>query len=212
MKMNHFKLEGSWEEFEHKFLKVNKLREFSSGSFASVYEAHETSRHVYKICDDLEGRVDGYMAYLTKVVLRQQDNPFVPRIYGINTYESGGKYGKNEYHAIIRMERLHPYLIVGGDERMDILRNRYGIKTEPKRGYYGEDSWLDSTHDSLNKDMSLVMEIFESATSPELLKVLRSINRYLHKFEDMDADMHEGNVMWRKRGKKYELVITDPMA
>ena len=217
MKFNHFKLENigeyaGFKDFIKEFMKRNRLRWIDGGAFSEVYSTDaRTPRYVYKICDEFDlNSIDGYMVYLKNVVLENQNNPFVPKIYGINTYEYVNEWGDICYRAIIKMEWLQSYRCLTKHARREILNQKYGIDIGGT-DYFGDDRWISNMHDSV-VNSKRILKNFGNVSTPSLLYILTEINRNIRRYKSIHADIHDGNIMWRRRGQNHELVIVDPIS
>lgn len=209
MKIHHFEIDN-WQDFENKFLRMNRLNFLGDGAFCLVYQTSHRARHVYKVCTEFHPKDhDGYMIYLKHVILKNQNNPHVPKIYGVNTYQYTDPFsGHLKFRAIIKMEKLHDYRDLDDFSREKVLNKQYGITATPRLDDDGDDQWL------YYLDNFLMNGRFEeklNIRSPKLLKILTQVAKQHRKYK-VDVDIHEGNVMWRRSGRKFELVITDPLS
>jgi hypothetical protein len=216
MKNNHFKLENigdyaGFEQFKIQFLKRNRLNWIGGGAYSDVYSTGINARFVYKICEDFSlDSTDGYMVYLKNIVLENQGNPFVPKIYGINTYEYIDEHGQLRFRAIIKMERLIDYRSLTKKYRKKLLSEKYGIELGGT-DYYGDDRWLSNMNTSVHSNDHL-MRYFGGVSVPSLLYIITEIGRSVNRYADINPDIHDGNIMWRERGRNHELVIVDPLS
>lgn len=175
----------SQSDYAYNYLtKKLKFQYLSSGAFASVYGKKDHKR-VFKI-----GHIDdNYLEYVKLVGLRNK-NPHLPTIYSVKLFKYGHDWGTETYY-VIEMERLLPFDKVG---------RRKGLK-EHKR--YQQQLGI-----VYIQDMEDPMRSMKPSTrhGKQLQKVLDKA------LDEGSPDMHSGNIMWRKHGKSYQLVVTDPVA
>lgn len=220
MRFNRFNIED-WDEFERKFIKVNKLKFTGDGSYSTVY-SNPKEDFVFKVTASIaEYALDGYMLYLKQVVLKNINNPYVPKIYGVNVYEyeyydRWSEITRKAHRFIIKMERLHPYTSVHPDTRDKVVNGIYDI--DKKELATRDDKWntnrlVDYWFDQVEHYLRTpkAAQVKRRVRSPKLLKVLMEIKEQ-QKRPCVDFDFHGGNFMWRKLpNDEQQLVIIDPL-
>ena len=129
------------------------------------------------------GDEDNYIEYLKH---RIPGNPFFPKIHSIKKF-----YDKEECENwfAVKMERLIPYSKVPRKVRSKI-EEKHGLR-------HGIEDLCD------NIDL-----LMWGARNKQYKNFLKVLNKMFDRYRD---DMHDGNVMFRKRGRGYQLVVTDPI-
>jgi hypothetical protein len=162
----------------------------ASGAFASVY-AKRGSRTVIKV----GAMGDAYMEYVKAVGIKSK-NPLFPKIKSVVIYnarqrERGEDYWRtdDDCYYVVEMERLIPYRKLRNKDRYRALK-RLNLEDPCELEY-------DAHHVAKNTKNKHLRDACK-----KLIKVWR----------DNNSDMHEGNIMWRKRGRGHQLVITDPVS
>ncbi len=191
--------DGYPEDFVREYTQAHNLKFLDSGAFGSVYtyRGSQHRRRVVKaiILQTKDADDDGYLAYFKQVILKQQDNPFVPRIYNIEAYRFVSKLGSEHLVYFIEMERLHC-------AKMHLVR-RLLKKTLPRSDYVynqNEGFLLLSLNDLLTAAVTSQNKHFR--------RLSKNILWLLVKFRN---DLHLGNMMLRRKGRGHQLVITDPI-
>lgn len=191
-----FAVEDDLECWSHKYAKKRKLVRIGSGAFAHAYSTSKKKGKIVTkigICE-VHHKKDPYLTYLREIVLKQQGNPIVPKVYGVTIVHI--KYRDDwtdrvikGYCYIVKMERLEPFKKI----------SRNVARKELWRHGLSEIDDLDNPVQSAQTDLT---------------GNLAKIAKRLHKLMDRHApDIHNGNVMWRTRkGKRPQFVITDPVA
>ena len=127
---------------------------------------------------------DPYLNYVRAVGFNSR-NPMFPKIKSVVIYNT-----EYDQYYVVEMERLIRFWDV--KEPMEKCEARYGIDV-----------------DSLDCDDYLSTKI--RTTKAKYIK--KALNTIMKMFRHHgSADMHTGNIMWRKRGKNLQLVITDPIS
>jgi hypothetical protein len=153
------------------------------------------------------------LAYL-KYVLKNQDNPYVPKVYHLRRFRGkrgDGGWGDDYYVAFI--EKLGKYSNLSENQKRKILTKHFGpafmqylkdtLKVTSMHGLLGFLVW--------NLDDDLIKVMFDSnrkssgahVPNKHLINVLLFISR----FSEEALDLHDGNVMLRGDHP----VITDPL-
>lgn len=199
MKVLKSKSDTSYDKFV-KNLRKKGYRRIGSGVFGEVY-ATKRSRHVIKI--GITDRNEAYLDFLN-VVKKNQKNPHFPKIHSLTKVivnnKSKDKDDDEDYfwddfdnddYFIVKMERLKAIGHLGRR-----IQNREAEK-------FGVDSIYD--FDSIkfyNK------EAVKRASGKHRKEAIKKLHKLLWNHGE---DLHTGNLMWRIRGKKKQLVITDPV-
>lgn len=165
-------------------VRKRKLRYISSGAFASVYGRKDYNRVVKVGHGD-----DNYLEYVKLVGLRNP-NIHLPTIYKVELFKVRNHWGDFDTYYSVEMERLIPYEKVGERKHKKAhtkFKQQLGI---PYIEYMEspEDMYPSTKH------------------GKQVQKILDRV------FDRGSTDLHDGNIMWRKRGRGYELVITDPVS
>lgn len=167
-----------------KQLRKQGYRKLGSGLYAEVY-GKKGVNHVFKI-----GRLetvwheDGYIGFLRHI---DPSNPMFPKIKSVERFNVLKKNVVQSRYYAVKMERLIEYESVKWEVCQKVF-NRMGIE-----------SFYDF------EDPPKYAPTFKSKFAARAHKILHKL---WDKYHD---DLHDGNVMWRKKeGGKYQLVITDP--
>lgn len=196
----NIQFDGDPYEFVHKYVQTHNLRHYGSGAFSSVYVYRNSQKHkrVVKIIvlpvENIKN--DAYLAYLKQVVLKQQDNPFVPHIYNVEAYRILNTKTKEKHLIIfIEMERLH-YIKIHMFKRL--IKKVLPSENNNQGEYY---------------QIFLTYRDLIRAAASSQNKYFRSLSKQLLRLLCMfELDLHEGNIMFRRKGRGYQLVITDPVS
>lgn len=158
----------------------------NSGTFARVY-SKPSENTVIKVgvnYPTITRPRDAYLAFLKASV---KTNPHFPRVGNITRFTpSNGR----EYYAV-QMERLIPFNSIQRDVAMRSLE-KLGVVGDEKYGVLTPLMPLEFTPKTYH------------------MKYMKKVLKQL--FQEHNEDLHCNNVMWRKRGKSYQFVITDPVA
>lgn len=125
---------------------------------------------------------DSYLKYVQLIGLLNP-NPYFPQIYHVHMYVHEG-----DHYYMIEMEKLL---------RWKSIPTRFRDQALEKLGC--ESLWQ-ADRPRLAEDSGRHEE--------ELARVLRK----LYYKNQGGSDVHFNNVMWRKKGRGYEMVYTDPVA
>lgn len=169
-----------------KQLKNEGYRKLGSGLYAHVF-AKKGVEGVIKVgnLDDRLWHEDGYVAFLRMI---DPSNPLYPEIHSIQRYNvrtKGKRYPADRYY-VVHMERLIDSESTSWKKQEEAL----------------EALGIDDIYDLEVKKRYLPK--FKSKWFKEAYSALHKLWR------TYSDDLHEGNVMWRKRDKGYQMVITDP--
>lgn len=128
------------------------------------------------------GMINERDAYLDYLRAIKPSNPHFPKIVSIQCFDVTGTH---ESYFVVEMERLIPfYRVSARDKRL----NRLGIIME-----YGEVQFKNEEYN-------------QSHNVRQVSSVINKLCKTHH------YDGHTGNVMWRRRGRGYQLVVTDPVS
>lgn len=170
------------DEYTAKLRKDRDMKYIGSGAFATVFGRNDYNR-VVKVGHACEGFDDPYLQFVELVGLKSRNIHF-PRIYKVELFK--GTEGEKFY--AVEMERLVPYGKVRTAAAKKAFKQSLGIPYIER--------------------MEEPDEMFPSTRhGKRVQKVLKVLYR-----RDNNPDMHDGNIMWRKKGRGYQLVITDPVA
>jgi hypothetical protein len=174
----------------------NKL--LGAGCFGSVFEHPTDSKRVIKY-----GPLsDGWVAFAAWVDAHKSlNNPHLPVIHSFTRFERGGYYR-------VEMERLETTVWAYTEEKPNNMFSdweniakcwfRYGTTTE-------SDDW-----DAVRpKQWERLLNRIKCRATLE--PVLHKLRDFAIRF-DLSRDLHSENVMLRRVGRKYQLVITDPFS
>lgn len=165
----------------HKRIK-RKFKLLGDGAFARVYQ-HPRADVVVKVFDASED--SGYTTYL-KWASRNQKNPYVPRIYGIEKFKNKKA---NEEITVVFLEKLKP-------ATFNDLRD--AVEASLPNG---------TTIDPYLDDDELLL-IAAKTNDKHLKAFIRFMNTALS--GSVEVDLHSDNFMFRPGTK--QLVFTDPLA
>ncbi len=129
---------------------------------------------------------DAYLNYVKSIGLNAK-NPLFPRIKKIAIHTHRDSWGDNSFY-VAHIERLIPYSKKIPNRRK--IMKRLGLNSIYDLDY----DLYDLAKKNTNKNMKIAC------------KKLVSLSDY------DNLDIHEGNLMWRKRGRGHQLVITDPIS
>lgn len=186
----------AWEWGE-KFRKLNDMKQIGSGAFATVY-GRDDEDVVYKfgVCNATRFDDDAYISYLRDVVAKYPGNPLLPKIDSVDLFTLNYRYSNErrivmtDMVYIVRMEKLIPF----GKMKADIV---------------ARELWKHGARETYDFENAEFTARFDSTGN------FRIISRALMKLMNRHSeDIHEGNVMWRKDGRRksgHHLVITDPV-
>lgn len=198
MKAVKIQFDGYPEDFVREYTQAHNLKFLDSGAFGSVYtyRGSQHRRRVVKaiILQTKDADDDGYLAYFKQVILKQQDNPFVPRIYNVEVYKVTDELGSEHLVYFIEMERLRR----AKAPTLKRLLKKVFPYNDGGRGQF--DPVLD--YDDL-------IEAVAASRNKHFRRLSRHLLRLIDRFEN---DLHLGNVMLRRKGRGHQLVITDPIS
>lgn len=160
------------------------FRKLGSGLYAEVY-GKKKCNYVIKI-GQLENNWldDGYVAFLRHL---DTSNPMFPKIKSVERFNWVKKSSVHSRYYVVKMERLIEY----EDVNWDICEKAFERM--------GVDTFLDF------EEPAEYAPSFKSKFAARAHKILHKLWAKYH------SDLHDGNVMWRKKKDgKYQLVITDP--
>lgn len=181
--------------------------EIGEGGYAKAYKSKDNIHHVVKVAN-LSGMGDPYLSFI-RILLRNQDNPFFPRIYSAKickTPTNASDFFITPNIFIVEMETLMPLNKKVIEESSRYLLKQAGFE------FSDEDDFrrisriiLDST--STNEKRH---ELRERSKNPQFVKALDALeflfNRHM-------VDTHSDNWMIRlTQFGKPQLVIIDPVA
>lgn len=165
-----------------------RQKEVGSGMYASVYQHPKYKTIVVKVSD----QGVGILRYLD-FAMRHQDNPYVPKIYGVRRFQKRG--GPKYFIAFI--ERLNDYDRMTNVQKAMILSKHVGPNLVKE---FGPVDFFDNVYqDDLVREVSKQRN--KKKTVPYLMRVLSYLKRI------GGNDLHDGNIMVRG---KDQLVFTDP--
>ncbi len=166
---------------------LNGYEWVGEGLFADVYaKVDRVIKIINKGSDD-----KAYLRYLRRIGL-ESENPYFPKVYKVERCIDG----KGKYIAV-HMERLLDYCDTDGEVQRKALK---ALKAE-----YPEDLQANEWDDSYDR-ASMYKDRIAKTNNPAARECLEIL------LEIVANDCHEGNLMWRKVGRKFQLVITDPVA
>lgn len=161
-----------------------KMSQIGSGCFAKVF-SRPTLNKVVKVTED----GDKFIRYVKYVGLKNP-NPYFPRIHNVvvHNHRTKSMWGTvyNSRYFSIEMEKLIKWSKVPNSVR---------VKALEKLGC----NWIYDLEYPKIKHSS-------SRWEKEAIVLLRKV------WFGNSRDIHKGNVMFRRRGKGYQLVFTDPVA
>ena len=173
-------------------LRDEKQRQIGAGAYAGVFQHPKYKKVVVKVGDE------GFkvLPYI-KFALENQNNPYVPKIYGIRRFQNRSKNGLNKYFVLF-LERLREYEHLSDSTKRRILYKHI----HPSLSVWqeidkAEDFFMEVSLRDLREDLQRKPTI----RSQHLLTVLK----YL--YNSRSSDLHDANIM--RRGK-YQIVFTDP--
>lgn len=129
---------------------------------------------------------DSYVKYLKRIGLKNS-NPYFPRIHSVRIYWDG-YYGFDDKFYVVEMERLLDWRKVPKSTRKRLLM---------KLGCWSID---EADYPQITKK--------STRREKQAIKLLRKLWSGYNTYKDV----HEGNIMFRKKGRGYQLVYTDPVA
>ncbi len=158
------------------------VRCIGTGAYAQVF-GNKTSKHVIKI-GPLK---DVYLKYVSVVGIKNP-NPYFPKIYSIKLYKYRDNvcHWDNDDYYVVTMEKLFKWSQVPRATRERLLKK------------IGCDGVCDAGDP----------QIINSSRKWEK-KAIKGLEKvWSHGMKDI----HTGNIMFRKVGRGYQLVYTDPVA
>lgn len=180
-----------WEVIDKLKGKKRHMRQLGSGAFARVF-GRPNFRYVVKVgCG-----YDKYLKYVAMVGLRNP-NPYLPTIHSVERFkyktDEVDSYGRrlswdDDFYYVIKMEKLVKWGKVPQRTRIKCLK-KLGCS------HLWEADDLKATKSSGRWEK----------------EAIRLLNRLWSNYE-IGADVHQGNIMFRKKGRGYQLVYTDPAA
>lgn len=196
--------------------KLEKLgfREIDSGAYSSVY-AKKNSKYVIKLSRNED------LCYLTFVewVLKQKNNPYLPKIFMLKTYrDQNGK--KMVITAIEKLRRFKIDSFSDDIVSINLWKKRHlpmlaflSLNMKENTRYLFRNEFI-KTYDSHFKitydfDYTPIIKEYSKRFEPSLMaKTINKIKTQL--MGACEYDLHQGNIMYRPG--KNELVIIDPLA
>lgn len=182
-----------------KLMQRKGCKKLGNGIFGAVYE-HPTDKTKVIKWGPL---ADGWVAYAAWVdAHRSWNNPHLPVIHSMTRFEKQGVY-------CAVMERLHSTVY---RYRQDKPRSRYAEWDRIGKYFFKcgtidhRDHWSDAVHvDVWNSFISKLG--CRDTLEPLLIRLRNFADRH-----GLSKDLHDENVMLRKVGRRFELVITDPFS
>ena len=167
-----------------KRLRKQGYRKLGSGLYAEVY-GKKGCDHVIKIgALETAWHKDGYVGFLRHI---DPSNPMFPKIKTVERFNVMEKSTIAGRYYVVKMERLIEYTNVQWKTCKEVY-DRMGIET-----FYDFE------------EPPTYAPAFKSKFAARAYKILHKL---WSKYRD---DLHDGNVMWRKKKDgRYQLVITDP--
>lgn len=199
-----------------KYLQHNgeELEELGSGLHANVYASMKNPNVAIKVVKlDDPPLNDPYLTYV-RYCMKMKSNPFLPKIYSVKVYKlrdhqppRAARSFEYKNFAVVTMERLIPYHNIPKTAELtsgDFMTQMADIEV-------GSDSDLDQGAAQYGVSDVNALKRVAQRTRNVLLK--NAIIVVLGTMQKRSAvlDLHAGNVMWRKEGSHYQLVITDPL-
>lgn len=173
------------------------------GLFADVFNGHHPNT-VIKIAG-MKNLNDAYLKFL-EIVVDNQDNPFFPRIYSAEIYDTSYKYEYFAHTLVVEMERLVPLNIAKTEDLIEPLFKQMGFKidvdTKRQRSRY-----FANVIDKLNSVTGRA-ELRAKTKNPMFEEALKALDAL---FKDHMVDTHEDNWMLRLTKHGPHIVITDPV-
>lgn len=163
-------------------LESRGYKKVGQGFFAVVF-AKPDRDYVIKIYADED---EGYNCFLNMIMERGKNNPHFPKIYSIKNLGNGFRR--------VKMEKLQPFEEYNTDHPT-VKTLRSTLRTD-KGDFFNE--------------------VFKRLGENKRLKkseIYKAVNLVLdvRDYEGGSLDLHNGNIMFRKLGKRLQLVITDPL-
>lgn len=173
-------LDNILKEYIEEDIDPEGLKKLGSGCGACVFE---WKGKAVKLCDGDDGS-DIWLRW----ALRNQDNPFCPKIFYYKQKKKGSPY-------VCVMEKLKKVAEVGNP-------GSYQIRNYLERMDLNKDYRAD-----LDAKAKALFDVWLKADRTEdFAKVKRKLLRHR-----AHLDLHSANYMWRGVGKKRHVVITDPI-
>lgn len=183
------------------------------GMYAAAYEHKKRPGTILKIGKFHSSPFeDGYLSFVQAVLKnnRSAGNPYLPRIYGVKIYRPQEKDGKElrggQY--VVEMEKLYKMRELSPEELMvigsKIFKSWNDDENEPWQlaRYLGRAARGDRTILDDIKDKKLLQAI----------SMIHGIEKRKRHISDIELDLHDGNIMFRRTSIGSQLVITDPLA
>jgi hypothetical protein len=178
-------------------LRDMRIKRLGSGAYSSVYQHPKIKRIVVKVGEEESGA----LAWL-RFASRNQDNPYVPKIYGMRRYKDKDTYFGNYF--IVFIERLTEYYKLPLKQKLLILQKHLGPYVTKKNMTY--DIFI-----NLAGDRDTYIDLFAQhkrlgVPSKYLLDVFRFL--LTTRGEYGEYDIRDANIMLRG---KSQIVFTDPL-
>lgn len=160
------------------------FKRIGNGCYATVY-GKKSSKFVYKVGYDL---YDAYLNYVKAIGLNST-NPLFPKIKWAKVFHT-------DYDSfyVVKIERLVSIDKISGHV-YDKLLARLGLKGIWELEY--------------NNRLPQIKKKAKAAGNQHLVTAVGILGRL---FKRHLPDLHNKNIMYRKRGRGFQLVITDPIA
>lgn len=160
-----------------------------SGAFGVVYGVRG-SDVVYKVCKTSTN--GAYMSFVKQLSKQQQDNPFLPKIYGCAVFTSDARiYSEKDSYFVVVMERLNDQRPAGFYDAINTVE----ALCDPYESRF-------KSNDLLPGIKTVVPRVLRQAVS-----LLKRAKRAAG--NDASWDLHGGNFMIRGTN---QLVVIDPLA
>lgn len=160
-----------------------RMKQLGSGAFARVF-GRTSCRRVIKVGDGY----DKYLKYIS-IIGKENPNPYFPTIYSIERrrHQKAGESWRDSYY-IVEMEKLTKWGKVPAKVR-DRLLSKLGCDNV----WEADRPNIDGSSGRWEKE------------------AVRSLRKLWSKY-GVGRDVHQNNVMFRRVGKGWQLVYTDPAA
>lgn len=156
---------------------------------------------------------DGYLSFVQAVLRnnRSAGNPYLPRIYSVKIYRPETKSGEEPLRGgqyFVEMERLYKMRELRPEELMAIGSKIFGSWNDDENEPWQLARYLGR---AIAGDKMILGDIKDRKLL-QALSMIHGIEKRKRHISDIQLDMHEGNIMFRRTNVGAQLVITDPLA
>lgn len=182
-------------------LSTDKLVHHGEGIMSDIFRHPKKPNSVIKVARLTRSPETSGTYQFIKIALKNQDNPFFPRIYNVKLY--------HKYTLVIEMEKLVKLTskMYDIDHVIQMFRN-LGVplkKAQPISSFYPAP--LRDLHNTL-RDMG-ISELAAITTNDQFAEALRLVEPL---FALGGTDLHGGNWMIRPTSSGPQLVLIDPIS